>query len=145
MDSLVKLVNGVIGLLSKFPHVILALMARLIMGSIFLKSGLLKFKDWDNAISLFENVFTDVPLPPVIGAYLSGYGEVIFGFCLIVGFASRFSALGILGMTLVIEIFVFPEEYILHGMWAVCCLYVIKYGPCVLSADYFVKKQFGNK
>lgn len=149
MDKLVNLVEWAIGLLSKFPHVILATLARFVVGLQFFKSGMLKFDGWfkidDTAIYLFTEEYSNVPIPPVLGAHMAAYAEVTFGLFLLIGFASRFSALGLLGVTAVIEIFVYPEAYILHGLWAVSLLYIVKYGPCVISVDYFVKKIFGSK
>ncbi|MGL1919682.1 MAG: DoxX family protein [Hyphomicrobiales bacterium] len=149
MEKLVNLVEWAVGLLAKFPHVILATMARAFVGLQFYRSGVLKFDGWfnlsDTTIYLFTEEFAGVPLPPIIGAHMAAYAEVTFGLFLLIGFASRFSALGLLTMTAVIEIFVYPEAYILHGLWAVSLLYVIKYGPCMISVDYFVKKKFGSK
>jgi len=45
-------------------------------------------------------------------------------------------------MTLVIQIFVYPGAYPLHGVWAAVLLYLIAYGPGVLSIDHLVKKQY---
>ena len=149
MNKLVNLIKWANSLMAKFPHMLLALMARIFVGMVFLKSGRLKFEDWfvlkSKTFSLFETLYSGVPLPPVMAAYMAAYAEVILSFCLIIGFASRLSALGLLGITATIQIFVFPESYSVHGLWAVALLYVVKYGPCAISVDYFVKKQFANK
>lgn len=149
MKNIVNLVEWAVGLLSKFPYVILAVMARAFIGLQFFRSGSLKFDGWFNVsnttIYLFTEEFSAVPLPPVLGAHMAAYAEVTLGLFLLIGFAARFSALGLLVMTAVIEIFVYPEAYILHGLWAVSLLVVIKYGPCMVSVDYFVKKHFGSK
>ncbi|MCB1435080.1 MAG: DoxX family protein, partial [Alphaproteobacteria bacterium] len=60
---------------------------------------------------------------------------------LIIGLATRFSALGLLIMTLVIEIFVYPESYVLHGTWAAVLLMLIKYGPGALSVDRVIYRR----
>jgi putative oxidoreductase len=54
------------------------------------------------------------------------------------GFATRFAALALLGMTLVIELFVYPEAYVMHGLWAVALLMLIKYGAGAISLDYLI-------
>ena len=46
-------------------------------------------------------------------------------------------------MTLVIQIFVFPGSYVTHGLWAIGLLYLIKYGPGVLSVDHFIARSRG--
>lgn len=149
MGQIINLVNWAIGILSKTPHLVLATLARFVVGLQFYKSGVQKFDGWfnisDSTIFLFTEEFTGVPLPPVLGANMAAYAEVTFGLFLLIGFASRFSALGLLTMTAVIEIFVYPESYILHGLWAVSLLYIIKYGPCMISVDHIVKKMFGSK
>ena len=147
MKNITKLVTMIIGIMSSFPHSILALAARIFMGLQFYKSGVLKFDGWfnlsDTTIYLFENDFSAVPLPPILSAHMAAYGEVTFGILLMIGLAGRFAALALLGMVAVIEIFVYPEAYILHGLWAVSLLYIVKYGAGTVSFDYFVKKYFG--
>ncbi|MCF6343746.1 MAG: DoxX family protein [Devosiaceae bacterium] len=145
MQKLINLVKWVNNLLSQFPLFILAFGARIFVGLQFFRSGSLKFDGWfsvsDTTFYLFKNDFSGVPLPPVMGAYMAAYGEIILATLLIVGLGARFSALGLLVMTIVIQTFVFPEAYILHGLWAVSLIYIIKYGGGMLSVDYFIKKK----
>jgi putative oxidoreductase len=58
------------------------------------------------------------------------------------GFASRLSALGLLGMTAVIEILVYPENWPDHLLWAGALLYVIARGPGPISLDALIRKRF---
>jgi putative oxidoreductase len=60
---------------------------------------------------------------------------------LFAGLASRFAALALLGMTLVIEIFVYPEAYVTHGLWATVLLLIIKYGPGSISLDHLIRQR----
>ena len=60
---------------------------------------------------------------------------------LIVGLATRFSALALLIMTLVIQIFVYPNAYIVHGTWAAILLMLMKYGPGPLSIDHILYRR----
>ena len=62
-----------------------------------------------------------------------------------VGLASRFSALALLGMTLVIEIFVYPDAWATHGTWAICFLLIITKGPGVFSLDWVLFNKIGRK
>ncbi len=144
MKKISNLIKWAISILEKTPHALLALGARIFVGLQFYKSGILKFDGWFNIDSttfyLFKSEFSGVPLPPVLGAYLASYSEVIFSVLIIVGLGARFGALGLLGMTLVIQTFVYPEAYVLHGLWAVSLLYIIKYGAGALSVDCLIKR-----
>jgi putative oxidoreductase len=62
----------------------------------------------------------------------------------VIGFASRLSALALLGMTLVIEIFVYPDAWPTHGTWAVCFHVIIAGGPSWISIDHFIARHFGR-
>jgi putative oxidoreductase len=57
---------------------------------------------------------------------------------LLIGLASRLAALGLLVMTLVIQLFVYPDAYPVHGPWAVCALVVMVHGAGVFSVDHLL-------
>ena len=61
---------------------------------------------------------------------------------LLIGFGARFAALGLLFMTAIIEIFVFPNLYLTHGLWAVALLYIMVHGPGILSVDHLLRKRY---
>jgi putative oxidoreductase len=61
---------------------------------------------------------------------------------LFAGLFTRFAALGMLIMTLVIQIFVYPNAFDTHGVWAVCLLFLMKYGAGPLSLDHLVARRF---
>ncbi len=149
MRAIIGLVNGLIYLQSQFPHSLLSLGARILMALVFLKEGQAQFDGWfnvsDGSILLFMTEFSNVPIPPILAAQLVAYGELVFGIFLIVGFATRFSACGLLFMTAVIQLFVLPDAYILHGLWAVALLYIIKYGAGAISFDCLINLYFHPK
>ena len=95
----------------------------------------------DNAVWLFSEEYKLPLLPPEIAAHLSLVGEHLFPILLVIGLASRFAALGLLVMTLVIEVFVYPAAYPVHGPWAVCCLVIMIHGPGILSLDHLIKRR----
>ena len=84
-----------------------------------------------------------VPLAALLaGAGLAAQAaEHVLPVLLIVGLATRFSALGLLGMTLVIQVFVYPNAYVLHGTWAAVLLMLIKYGPGAISVDRLISRR----
>ena len=63
---------------------------------------------------------------------------------ILAGFLTRFAALALLVMTLAIEIFVYPNAFDTHGVWAAALLYLMKYGPGVASLDHFVSALRGS-
>ena len=80
------------------------------------------------------------PMPfPDLMAYLAGLGEVILPVFLIAGLFSRFAALGLLGMTIVIQL-VYPGAWMLHGTWALAALCIIIAGPGMFSLDEVVRR-----
>lgn len=130
---------------SAIPFDLIALLARICVGAVFLRSGLLKLKSWENAVFLFENEYTLPDLPfftPQITAAITTAAELALPVLLFVGFLTRFAALGLLVMTLVIQIFVYPNAFDTHGTWAVAFLFLMKYGAGHISLDHLL---FGDK
>ena len=68
--------------------------------------------------------------------------EHFFPILLVIGLATRFSALALLFMTAVIEIFVYPDAWPTHGVWATCFLLVIARGPGSLSLDHLIARKY---
>ena len=140
-------INGLFGLLSAIPHDAIALLARLSVGAVFWQSGLTKLDGWgvsNSAVYLFQTEYKLPIIDPWIAAHLGTFCELFFPILLVVGLASRFAALALLGMTLVIEVFVYPDAWPTHGTWAVCFLVVITRGPGIFSLDHFVARECGR-
>jgi putative oxidoreductase len=125
---------------------LLALLARIAMGSVFWLSartkvdGVITLKD--STFFLFENEYALPVLPTDTAAYLATYSEHVFSILLILGLASRLSAAGMLGITAVIQLFVYPSAWPTHLSWAALLLLVIAHGPGRLSLDHLL---FRNK
>ena len=60
-----------------------------------------------------------------------------------IGFGARFAALALLGMTAVIQTFVYPDAYMTHGLWAVALLMIVKFGAGPLSIDHLIRANSG--
>ncbi len=120
-------------------HPLLALGARLSMAGVFLMSGRTKVEGWmtvsDNALSLFEEEYKLPLLPSDVAAHLAAYAEHLFPLMLLLGLATRLSAAALLGMTLVIQVFVYPSAWATHLSWATLLLYLVGRGPGALSLD----------
>ncbi|MGH6854434.1 MAG: DoxX family protein [Aestuariivirga sp.] len=142
-----SLVLRLIGYMEMFPYSLLALAGRLVIGMVFWTSGRTKVEGWnifhvnDKTLFLFQVEYKLPLLPPEIAALLAQMAEHVFPVLLLIGLATRFSALALLGMTLVIEIFVYPGSYLEHAKWAVALLMLIKFGPGKISLDHLIARR----
>lgn len=143
------LVRQVIALMEAIPYWLIALLARVPIAAVFWNSGQTKVDSWnifqinESALLLFENEFKVPLLNPVFAAHLTAVAEHVFPVLLVIGLATRFSALALLFMTAVIEIFVFPDAWPTHGTWAACFVLLIARGPGVVSLDHLIARRYG--
>jgi putative oxidoreductase len=122
---------------------------RLALAVPFWRSGILKWDGFlqlsDTAVTLFTDEFM-LHLPggpyafpaPTLMAFLSGSGEIVFPVLLVFGFATRFAALGLLVMTLIVELTV-PDGWPIHVTWAAMALAIMAWGPGRLSLDCVIR------
>ena len=145
-----SLVEAAIRLFQAIPIWPVTLLARLSLAAVFWMSGRTKVAEGtlltlsDNAVWLFREEYQLPLVPPEVAAHLSLYAEHGLPILLVLGLASRFAALGLLIMTLVIEVLVYPYAYPVHGPWAVCCLVIMIFGPGFLLDTLFVR-MFSRK
>ncbi len=118
---------------------LLAVIARLSIASLFLQSGRTKVDGWihisDSAVELFRDEYKLPLLSPELAAHVAAYAEHLFPALLVLGLFTRLSALALLGMTAVIQIFVYPDAWPTHLSWAGLLLYLIGRGGGALSVD----------
>lgn len=146
---------GVITLLERIPHSLIAFIARFSIAAVFWKSGQTKIEGlaidlidgtfqlgWprlaDSTVPLFKSEYAIPLLSPEIAAHLAAFAEHFFPTLILLGLATRFAALALLGMTLTIQVFVYPDAYPTHGTWAAVLLYLMARGPGVLSIDHLI-------
>jgi putative oxidoreductase len=142
---LVRIIQRSIVALDCLPYWFTALAARIFPAAVFWQSGQTKVAGWQlkpSTISLFENEYKLPLIDPTIAAYVSAFSEHFFPILLVIGLATRFSALALLCMTAVIEIFVYPGAWPTHGVWATCFLVVIAGGPGWLSLDHLIARKY---
>ncbi|MCS3469729.1 putative oxidoreductase [Pseudomonas sp. JUb42] len=117
----------------------LALVARISIAAIFIMSGRTKVEGFltitDSTYELFRTEYNLPLISPELAAHLSAYAEHLFPVLLILGLFSRLSALALLGMTLVIEVFVYPDAWPTHLSWAGLLLIIISRGAGAISLD----------
>lgn len=123
------------------------LFVRIVFAGIFWRSGATKVADgtWfqikPETYDLFSTDFSGVPIEPHLAANLSNAAEHIFPLLLVLGAATRFSAAGLLVMTMVIQIFVFPDAWWpTHSLWVALALVLITRGPGLFSIDALIAK-----
>lgn len=136
-------VTSVIDTLEKFPYALIALLARVAVALTFWRSGQTKVDGWqitETTFDLFREEYRVPLLPPEIAATLATIQEHLFSVLLLVGLASRLSAFGLLAMTLVIQIFVYPGNYPDHLLWGASLILIICRGPGALSLDHYLRK-----
>src|SRR4051812_11122031 len=125
------------------PSSLLLLVQRLGIAAVFFMSGRTKVDGLltvnDTAFELFR---TDYALPfvkPEIAAYAATYSEHLFPLLLVIGLFTRFSALALLVMTSIIEIFVYPDAWPTHLSWAGLLLPLIALGGGRISLDRLMR------
>jgi putative oxidoreductase len=122
----------------RIPYDLIALCARIFPAAVFWASGQTKVEGWrvsENAIELFKEEYRLPFVDPVIAAHAAAFAEHAFPILLVLGLATRLSALALLGMTLVIQFLVYPGAWPTHGVWATCFLILIARGPGRISLD----------
>ena len=140
-----QIVQHAIAVLDRIPYWFIALAARIFPAAVFWQSGQTKVSGWHlkpSAIVLFQNEYQLPLIDPTVAAYASAFSEHFFPILLVFGLATRISALALLFMTAVIEIFVYPGAWPTHGVWATCFLIVIARGPGRLSLDHLIARQY---
>ncbi|MCC7274568.1 MAG: DoxX family protein [Alphaproteobacteria bacterium] len=134
----VALVRRIVAALDRIPYAILGLAARVFPAAVFWQSGRTKVEGWsvsDSAVLLFREEYRLPLVDPVLAAHLAAIAEHVLPLLLVLGFASRFAALGLLAMTAIIQIFVYPDAWPTHGVWAAALLLVAARGPGAISLD----------
>ncbi|MBX3516903.1 MAG: DoxX family protein [Rhodospirillales bacterium] len=125
-------------LLEKFPTSILALAFRWAVAVVFFRSGLTKIASWDATVALFDMEYMVPVLPAAFAAYLATATELGASALVACGLFTRFAAAALLGMTLVIQLFVYPENWPDHLLWGSILAYLVTRGPGALSIDHLI-------
>jgi putative oxidoreductase len=130
--------------LARIPYWPCALALRIFPAAVFWQSGQTKVEGWHvsaSAIYLFREEYKLPLIDPVIAAHLAAFAEHFFPLLLVLGLATRLSALALLLMTLVIQIFVYPGAWPTHGTWIACFLVLIAQGPGIVSLDHLIASR----
>jgi len=153
------LINQVIALFEQIPYSLIAFLARFSIAAVFWKSGPTKVEGFAvdlingtfqfgelrlaaSTLPLFRSEYHVPLLSPEVAAHLAAFAEHFFPVLILVGFATRFSALALIGMTLTIQLFVYPDAYPTHGTWLAFLLLLVAKGPGRLSIDHLIARRY---
>jgi putative oxidoreductase len=142
-SAAVGLLRQLQALMASIPYAPIALITRISIGGVFWQSGQTKLDGWHisaSAIELFHNEYQLPLVDPTVAAYLATTAEHLLPILLVMGLATRLAASALLVMTLIIEIFVYPDAWPTHGTWAACFLILMARGPGVISVDSMIGK-----
>ena len=153
------LIGWFISVVQRIPNTLLAFVARFSIAAVFWKSGETKIQGFavdivnreftlgwprlsDSVVDLFRDEYHLPLVPPEIAATLAATAEHLFPVLILLGLATRLSALALLGMTMTIQLFVYPDAYPTHGTWAAVLLYLMVHGPGKLSLDHWIARRY---
>ena len=151
IGGLVERVNAIVCAIAR-PS-LTQLVLRLGLAVPFWRSGILKWDGFlqlnDTAVLLFTSEFKlhlpggpyDFPAPGVV-AFAAGSAEILLPILLVLGLATRLAALGLLLMTLIVQLTV-PDGWPLHLTWAAMALGIMAWGPGRISLDHLIERRKG--
>ena len=143
MTSLISVYDRAISAIAgRLPESVVLLFVRIAFAGIFWSSGQSKLVEgsWfaisDTSYELFRTEYAGVPLPPDLATVLAAGAEHLFPILLVLGLFTRASAFALLMMTMVIQIFVYPDAWWpVHSLWAALALVLIVRGGGLFSLD----------
>jgi putative oxidoreductase len=125
-------------MLDGVSYSVLALPLRIAVATVFWNSGRAKIANWDTTLALFNDDYRLPVIPPNLAACLATAIELSTPVLLVLGLFTRFAALILLGMTAVIEIFVYPQAWPTHLQWAAMLLILLTRGAGTISIDHWL-------
>jgi putative oxidoreductase len=143
-NGLVSLYRKLLDLANNLPLSIVQLLSRVAVAHVFWNSAQSKLASWPTTLQLFANEYHVPILPPDIAAPLATATELTGAVLLFFGFLSRLGALALLGVTATIQLFVYPENWGEHLVWASPLLLVVFRGPGKISLDELVDHFFSG-
>jgi putative oxidoreductase len=143
-SPIIALVERAFSLLDSVPYWFLAIPLRIGAAAVFWLSGQSHLANWDTTIELFTEEYKVPLLPPELAANMAVSIEVAAPILLVAGLFTRLTALVLLGMTTVIEVFVYPQAWPTHIQWVAMLLVLLCRGPGWLSLDHLMGSLAGR-
>jgi len=126
--------------LDAVPWEVVVIPMRVAAFSVFWRSGSVKIADWSSTVELFRSEYRVPVLPPEIAAYLAASVELGCSTLILLGLATRFAALAVVGMIAVIQVFVYPSAWPDHIQWLAFLLPLIVWGAGRVSLDGLIAR-----
>ncbi|MFJ4290650.1 DoxX family protein [Cupriavidus sp. NPDC089707] len=139
--TLTERARRVLAWLDRVPHTVLAVPLRLAVATVFWNSAMAKLANWESALYLFREDYNVPLIPAEPAAYVAVSIELTAPVLLVLGLATRPVALVLLGMTTVIQVFVYPQAWPTHIQWAAMLLVLLARGPGKLSLDWLIRRR----
>jgi putative oxidoreductase len=154
------LVNKLVALCGVVPYALVALGLRFVMARAFFLPGQAKIDGpvipidlgkyqfsfvlpaqiKDSTFQMFETQYAALPIEPTLAAWLFTYAEFVLPVCLIVGFATRFAALLLLAMTVLLTVYIMSDAlWTLHVYWIAILMVLMSVGPGAVSLDALIR------
>jgi putative oxidoreductase len=124
--------------LERFPLSVIQLAMRVAVGAVFFRSGLLKVDSWQFTLQLFRDEYQVPLLDAVLAAQITTALELAVPPLLFVGLATRLATLPLLGMIAVIQLFIYPNAWSEHLLWASILVFLLTRGAGALSLDHLI-------
>ncbi len=136
------MLQTIVRALNAIPYSVIALIARAATFSVFFRSGTQKLWDWNATLQLFQNEYHVPVLPPTVAAYMAASLELGASTLVLIGLCTRAGVAALLGMTTVIEIFVYPEAWPDHIQWLAFMFIILARGPGKISLDALLFRKW---
>ena len=120
---------------------IVEILLRIGVAGVFWKAAMAKLANWDLTLALFTNEYAVPFVSPSLAASLATTVEAAAPVMLVFGIAARLGAAALLALTLVIQVFVYPDNWLEHLFWGSVLAYVLTRGPGVFSIDHAVARH----
>jgi len=145
MSALKNLLETGRRLAEGIPYSLVALVARLAVATVFWRSALTKVDEYwqvkNTTFFLFKEEYKVPVIPPEIAAYLATYQELVGSILLVIGLATRLTALAFIGMVVVIQVFVYPSGWPEHLLWFALLFLLVARGPGAISVDHLIWRR----
>jgi putative oxidoreductase len=156
--ALARAIDAVHAMFARIPESLVALLARFSIAAVFWNSGQTKVEGFavnlvsgtfefgmprlsSSAVDLFRDEYKLPLLPPELAAVMATVGEHVLPLLLLLGLGTRLASFGLLVMTAVIQLLVYPGAYATHGVWAAVLLWLMLRGPGVVSLDHAIARR----
>jgi putative oxidoreductase len=145
-NPITTLIKGFVAIFDRIPESVVLLGARIGLAGVFWTSARTKVEGYltltESTFALFREEYKLPLLPPDLAAYLGTYAEHALPLLLVLGLATRFAALGLFMMTLVIQVFVYPAAFLnVHAGWFALALLLIARGGGKFSLDWLLFRK----